>query len=199
VDHQRHLLGHEEDRRLLIMRTTQRGATLVELAIGLILVALLAALAVPSFRDWIQNAQVRTATESIAEGLQLARAEAVRMNGPVAFTLTNTTGGAWNIRTLNVDDLSAVATTQDRTATETSNASIAASATTVCFNGSGQQIPLAEGVCPVRSQVTFDVTNPTGGTCAPGGPVRCLRVVVRTGGQVRMCDPALPNTDSQSC
>jgi type IV fimbrial biogenesis protein FimT len=181
------------------MRTTQRGMTLVEIAIGLILVALLAALAVPSFRDWIQNAQVRTATESITEGLQLARAEAVRLNGPVAFTLTSTTGGAWTIRTLNVDDLSAVATTQTRTASETSNASIAASATIVCFNGSGQQIAAAEGVCPARSQVTFDVTNPNGGTCAPSGPVRCLRVVVRTGGQARMCDPALPNTDSQSC
>jgi type IV fimbrial biogenesis protein FimT len=199
MDVQRHLLGHEKERKLLIMRTTQRGMTLVEIAIGLILLALLAALAVPSFRDWIQNAQVRTSTESITEGLQLARAEAVRLNGPVAFTLTNTTGGAWNIRTLNPTDLTALATTQDRPASETRNASVAASAATVCFNGLGQQIAAAGGVCPVRSTVTFDVTNPAGGTCAPGGPVRCLRVVVRTGGQVRMCDPALPNTDSQSC
>lgn len=181
------------------MRATQRGMTIIEITIGLILVAVLAALAVPSFRDWIQNAQVRTATESLSEGLQLARAEAVRLNGPVAWRLTNTTGGAWDIRTLNVDDLSAVATTQTRLAAETSNASVAASATTVCFNGTGQQIAAAEGVCPARTQVTLNVTNPAGGTCAPSGPVRCLRVVVRTGGQVRMCDPALPNTDSQSC
>lgn len=181
------------------MRTSQRGMTIIEITIGLILVGVLAALAVPSFRDWIQNAQVRTATESISEGLQYARSEAVRLNGPVAWRLTSTTGGAWDIRTLNVDDLTAAATTQNRTATETSNASIAATASTICFNGTGQQIATAEGVCPARTQVTFDITNPTGGACAPTGPVRCLRIVVRTGGQVRMCDPALANTDSQSC
>ena len=181
------------------MRTRQQGVTLVEIAIGLILVAVLAAIAVPSFRDWIQNAQVRTATESIQEGLQMARAEAVRLNGPVAFTLTNTAGAGWTIRTLNVNDLTALATTQDRSAAETSNARVTASATVVCFNGSGQQIAAAEGACPARSQVTFHIDNPAGGTCAPSGNVRCLRVVVRTGGQIRMCDPALPNTDSQAC
>jgi type IV fimbrial biogenesis protein FimT len=181
------------------MRTNQRGVTIIEIIIGLILVGVLAALAVPSFRDWIQNAQVRTATDSINEGLQLARAEAVRLNGPVAFTLTDTNGGAWNIRTLNTDDLTAVATTTTRAAGETTNARITASATTVCFNGTGQQIAAAEGVCPARTQVTFDITNPSGGACVTTGPVRCLRIVVRTGGQVRMCDPALPNTDSQSC
>jgi len=181
------------------MRSRQQGVTLVEIAIGLILVAVLAAIAVPSFRDWIQNAQVRTATESINEGLQLARAEAVRLNGPVAFTLTNTAGAGWTIRTLNVNDLTALATTQTRSAAETSNARVTASATVVCFNGTGQQIPAAGGVCPARSQVTFDIDNPSGGTCAPSGNVRCLRVVVRTGGQMRMCDPALPTSDSQSC
>jgi type IV fimbrial biogenesis protein FimT len=181
------------------MRTFQSGMSFVELTIGMVLVAILAALAVPSFRDWIQNAQVRTATESISGGLQLARAEAVRLNGPVAFTLTDTSGAGWNIRTLNVNDLSAVATTQTRPTTETSNARVTATATTVCFNGTGQQIAAAEGVCPARTQVTFDVANPSGGACASAGPVRCLRVVVRTGGQVRMCDPVLPNTDSQSC
>lgn len=193
------MLGDQEERQLLIMRNRQQGVTLVEIAIGLILVAVLAAIAVPSFRDWIQNAQVRTATESIQEGLQMARAEAVRMNGPVAFTLTNTAGAGWTIRTLNVNDLTALATTQDRSAAETSNARVTASATVVCFNGSGQQIATAEGVCPARSQVTFNIDNPAGGTCAPSGNVRCLRVVVRTGGQMRMCDPALPNTDSQAC
>lgn len=181
------------------MRTRQQGVTLIEIAIGLILVAVLAALAVPSFRDWIQNAQVRTATESIQEGLQLARAEAVRMNGPIAFTLTNTAGAGWTIRTLNVNDLTAVATTQDRSAAETASARVTASANIVCFNGTGQQIAAAEGVCPARTQVTFNIDNPTAGTCAPSGTVRCLRVVVRTGGQMRMCDPALPTSDSQSC
>jgi len=177
----------------------QRGVTLIELTIGVILMGLLAAIAIPSFKDWIQNSQVRTATQSLSEGLQLARAEAVRVNGPVAFAITNNNGAAWSVSTLNVNDLSAVAVVQSRSATETSNALVTASAATVCFNGSGQQVVAAEGLCPARTTVTLDISNPAGGACVATGPVRCLRVVVRTGGQIRMCDPVLPNTDTQSC
>ncbi|MEO8132863.1 MAG: GspH/FimT family pseudopilin [Betaproteobacteria bacterium] len=182
-----------------MMRKSQYGVTIIELAIGLVIFGVLAAVAIPSFKDWLQNSQVRTATESLNEGLQLARAEAVRVNGPVAFTVDSVNGAAWTISTLNVNDLSALAAVQSRSATETSNALVTASGTTVCFNGTGQQVVAAAGVCPVRSTVTFDVSNPAGGACVATGPVRCLRVVVRTGGQIRMCDPALPNTDTQSC
>jgi type IV fimbrial biogenesis protein FimT len=35
-----------------------------------------------------------------------------------------------------------------------------------------------------------DVSNPGGGECiAAGGPMRCLRIVVTGGGNIRMCDP----------
>ena len=46
----------------------------------------------------------------------------------------------------------------------------------------------------------FDLSNPEGGTgVTAGGPMRCLRVVVNTGGQIRVCAPALPNTNPQGC
>ena len=45
------------------------------------------------------------------------------------------------------------------------------------------------------------VTNPTGGACvAASGPMRCLRIIVTPGGQARMCDPAVTDTnDSRKC
>ncbi len=52
----------------------------------------------------------------------------------------------------------------------------------------------------IRKKLEQEAVTVNGvGACVTTGPVRCLRVVVRTGGQIRMCDPALPNTDSQSC
>ena len=59
------------------MKTLQRGVTLIELAIVLAVVALLYSQAAPSFAVWIKSAQIRTAAESMQNGLQLARAEAI--------------------------------------------------------------------------------------------------------------------------
>jgi type IV fimbrial biogenesis protein FimT len=64
------------------------------------------------------------------------------------------------------------------------------------FNGLGRVTPVPAG------NITIDVTNPTGGTCATiatPAPMRCLRVVVTAGGQVRLCDPAFASTDPQGC
>jgi type IV fimbrial biogenesis protein FimT len=54
-----------------------RGFTLLELCVGLALVALLASLAVPSFRSSLRATAVRTATYDLMAGLQQARATAV--------------------------------------------------------------------------------------------------------------------------
>jgi len=49
--------------------------------------------------------------------------------------------------------------------------------------------------------MTLNLTNSTGGTCmAAGGPMRCLNILVTTGGQVRMCNPNINrNTNPQGC
>jgi type IV fimbrial biogenesis protein FimT len=71
------------------MKTLSRGVTLIELAVVLAVVAILFAQAAPSFSAWIHNSQVRTAAESIQNGMQLARAEAIRRNRSVMFWLTS--------------------------------------------------------------------------------------------------------------
>lgn len=52
-------------------------------------------LGVSSFRQWVQNTQIRTAAESVQNGLQRTRAEAVRLNSNVQFSLSGTSGDGW--------------------------------------------------------------------------------------------------------
>ena len=55
---------------------------------------MLLAAAAPSFSDWIRNTRIRTAAEAFQNGLQLARAEAVRRNAWVRFQITDTVTAA---------------------------------------------------------------------------------------------------------
>lgn len=81
----------------------QRGVSLIELIIGIVVLSLVLALGMPSFSAWVQNAQTRTAAESILNGLQLARNEAVRRNANVRFSLTNGAGRvAWTVGCVEV-------------------------------------------------------------------------------------------------
>ncbi len=182
---------------MLIAKHGARGFTLIELVVGLTILAFLIAVAAPSFTVWIQNTQLRTAAESISGGLQLARSEAVRRNTTIQFALPAadsswTLGCVVPVADLNgdgVEDCPAVI--QSRLGTEgTKNAVVAADNPTVIFNGLGR----------ANNAMTITVTDPIGGTCAAaGGPMRCLNVIVATGGQIRMCNPALPNTNPQGC
>jgi len=70
---------------------------------------------------------------------------------------------------------------------------VAATQSVVVFNGLGRVTPVPAG------NIDIDISNPSGGACAAAGPMRCLRIRVSTGGQIRMCDPILASTDPQGC
>jgi type IV fimbrial biogenesis protein FimT len=190
--------------------------SLIELMVGIAIVAMLFSFAAPSFSTWIQGTQIRTAAEAIQNGLMLARAEAVRRNTTVRFQLTSTLDSSCALSTsgtnwvVSLDDPtgacnSAASDTdapriiQARAGAEGSrNASVAATPqSAVVFNGLGRVTPV-----PAVNNIKIDIKNLIGGACvadATPGPMRCLQVVVSTGGQVRMCDPKFPSTDPQGC
>ncbi len=189
---------------MLILRHNQSGFTLVELLIGIVIVAILVSAGAPSFMIWIQNSQIRTAAESISSGLQLARAEAVRRNANIQFALTGTAnvdstwtvGCATPVADLNLDGVAdCPAVIQSRAGSEgTANAMVSANNADVTFNGLGRASNAT------NNALTINITNPTGGTCQVGnGPMRCLDVRVATGGQVRMCNPAISSSNPQGC
>lgn len=183
---------------------------MIELMVTVIIVGILAAVGAPALTSWLQNAQIRTAAEAIQNGLQLARAEAVHRNSLVRFQLVDfltnacalsTTSSNWVVSQDDPTGTCASAPSdttppriiQMRSSAEGSrNAVVAADQSTLIFNGLGRATNVA-------GTVNINVSNPTGGACTPAGPMRCLNVTVTTGGQIRMCNPALPSTNPQGC
>lgn len=197
----------------------QRGVTLIEMMITLTIAAILLTIGAPSISDWVQNTRIHTSAESIMSGLHLARAEAVRRNVQVQFQLTGTAphDGSWTAGCVTPDGTNCPAVIQSRTSAEGSTAGIQAltsevdAATnapagtviftgTLIFNGLGRVVTSA---LTAGDNAVIDIENPTIDNCLSDpspGTMRCLRIVVSSGGQIRMCDPALSLTSNpQGC
>lgn len=197
-----------------MLMVRQRGVSLIELIIGMTIVSILLMMGVPTFSLWIQNTQNRTAAESIQNGLQLARVEAVRRNTNVRFNLSDATGlVSWDVGCVTVTT-DCPANIQSRVAMDGSvNARIGVStsappstvpanqystpivagtglAAGVTFEGMGR-IPTTN----VGTDITrIDITNAVASTS------RRLVVIIGSGGQIRMCDPALAlSVNPQGC
>lgn len=167
-------------------RAFGHGFSLVELMVTVAVLSLLMVLAVPSFTEWIQNSRIRTAAESVQNGVQLARAEAVRRNARIEFALVGTSGG-WVVRFAGGG-----ATIQARSGSEGAGgvvlSTVPEDATSVAFDGLG------------RSDNTLTAINVDVPTSAlPAAQSRDLRITIGTGG-VRMCDPNVSDSkDPRKC
>src|SRR5512143_2640122 len=75
-------------------RAEQRGFTLIELLVTISIVAILAALAVPSFNAIALSSKLNAISSSFMASAQLARSEAIKRNAPV--TLAAASGGWQN-------------------------------------------------------------------------------------------------------
>lgn len=198
-------------------RTPRRtpGFTLIEMAVVLAIIGLMMAAVMPSVGTWMRNLRIRNQSESIQNGLQQARAEAVRRNTPVTFwlvSLTNNTkldnncaksatGTSWVV---SLDDPaglcgSAPSSTTSPRIVAAHNAgdgggTVTVSATEVdgttatnkvTFDGFGRMTDAANDVQMIALGYATAVSGD-----------RPLRVEITPAGQVRMCDPAVSTTAS---
>jgi type IV fimbrial biogenesis protein FimT len=207
----------------VLISRTQSGVTLVELMIGLVIMALLIMIGLPNMSIWLNNSQIRTTGETLLAGLMLARTEAVKRNQIVRFQMVSdltsgcviSTGGrSWVV---SLDDPTGTCDAapgepapgdppprilQARSGDEgTARAVPAATPAAVAyFNGLGR-LTSPGGVA---NMTRVDISNPTGGACenpdGSGGPMRCLRINISIGGEAKMCDPAVSDvTDPRIC
>lgn len=201
---------------MLTIRNPQRGVTLIELVVVLVVLGLLVVAAAPSIGTWISNANVRNTAQSIHAGLNRARAEAVRLNRSVRFSLVSTadtavlddscalsgTGASWVVSLNDPTGACSAAPSEtvaplivDKSAggAGARNVVVAATdatntaATTITFNAFGR---VADAAPIAKIEIDNQVL---------GGDYRRLQIRVGTGGVIRLCDVNAGATDPRKC
>jgi type IV fimbrial biogenesis protein FimT len=176
-------------------RAAQSGMSLVEIMIAIAIIGILLAAAMPSYTTWIQNTQIRTASEAILNGLQTAKNEAIRRNAAMQVKLPALPATGWCVNPKSDPDRDPCV--QMRPAAEGSpNATVAITpggADTVTFNALGRVETNADAS---PSMMQIDVDNPVIPVVADR---RSLRIIIPVGGAIRMCDPKVAGTDPRSC
>ena len=176
---------------------TARGFSLVELMISVVILAIAMAVAMPSFSQWIQNTHIRSATESLLNGIQRARAEAVTRNVTVTFTVSG--DDFWTVTDTALDQVIESRPRSEIPASVTINASSALSPpapapTTLTFNNLGVRNANTDSSEPIAA---IDVDS----SALAEDDSRNLRIIIGAGGIARMCDPnpAIEETDPRYC
>lgn len=210
------LLGRQEGQPMLSTSPIHRGFTLIELMITMAVLAIIVMVGLPTFQLTMQNLQVRAAAESILNGLELAKQEAVKRNALVNFNLTNAAGLAdWNFvcngppfpgNCPNATPLQAYSSNEGalNVLVGVNALGVAAQAAYAVALPGGANMP---------ASITFDqfgrvsTINPSftriDVTLTPAiavAGVRRLVITIDPGGQIRLCDPqfALAN-NPQGC
>lgn len=169
-------------------RAGQVGFSLVELMIGVVILAILSAVAIPSFQSWLLNTQIRNAAESISNGLQRARSEAVGRNTDIEFVLS--AASSWVVRVAGGADL------ETRSSNEGSKSVVVSTdtgTTTVTYNGLGGIRATNPDASVPFTQVDVD------STVLSAAESQNLSITIGLGGNVRMCDPNAPPGSPRAC
>nr|WP_301334587.1 GspH/FimT family pseudopilin [Variovorax dokdonensis] len=186
----------------------QRGFTVVEIVVTLAVLGILMFAAMPMIGNWMANARIRSATQSLQNGLETARNEAVRRNESVTFWMIDltdpsalgdgctlsSTSPSW-IVSINAptghcgDDPSTTSSpriVQGRAAGADATSQLAVKALQVDGEKSANSITFNGFGRPVdpASLARIDVTGVSEST-----NYVALRLMVSNAGQVRMCDP----------
>ncbi|MDP1658990.1 MAG: GspH/FimT family pseudopilin [Methylotenera sp.] len=177
-----------------------RGFSLVELMIGIAIMAIAVSLGMPSYRIWIENTRIRNGAESIQTGLQKARFEALKRNVPVQLVLG--ANSAWTLSCVTATQCADLigGVLETRTVSEGSSASITvtptpAASTTIVFTNIGTVMPSPPAASAPFTQVDIDSST------LSATDSRDLRVMISAGGIGRMCDPysGLSASDPRKC
>ncbi|MFA5371491.1 MAG: GspH/FimT family pseudopilin [Sideroxydans sp.] len=167
----------------------QNGFSLVELMIGVVILAILSAVAIPSFQSWLLNTQIRNAAESISNGLQRARSESVGRNTDIEFALS--ADSTWVVRIPGGADI------ETRSSNEGSK-SVAVTftppgTTTVTYNGFGGIKGANADTSAPFTRIDVDSTE------LSTAESQNLAITIGLGGNVRMCDPNAPGGSPRAC
>jgi type IV fimbrial biogenesis protein FimT len=164
-----------------MLRSRTRGFTLVELMLSLGVLAILVAIAVPSMRSFIENSRIRAASESLQNGVTLARNEAVRRNQRIEFVSLAT---GWVVRLPGtVTPLHEGSGREGRGGLTLTFAP--GNADRITYDAFGRPTANADASATL-TRVDIVSTNPPS-----SGIYRPLRVQIQVNGVPRLCNPAV--------
>jgi len=178
-----------------VLRSRRAGFTLIEVLIAMVVMGVLITMAGPSFFEWLQNSQIRTAADAMQNGVQIARAHAITLNKPVVIQVGP--GSGWTVGEAPPAGTPGVGTVIQTRVMEEGTPNVGVNTLpngsfAITFSPLGAVMTAnSDGTLPVTR---MDFINPRGGNCqadASPGPMRCLRLVVTGGGSIKMCDPKL--------
>lgn len=206
---------------------------MIELMVTVSILAVLMVATLPSIGQWMRNTEIRNAAESLQNGLTRARAEAVKRNETISFSLVSvaTNGQFSGSCALSPSSASWVVSRDnpagkcDVSITGLPPDSGALSPYILAKQAQGDSSPSVSVSLRQPSGSDPCGTSDSGSTSISfngfgrlanlpawaSGPLRCivisgaegtrpLRVVIGTGGTVRMCDPAVTDSnDPRRC
>ncbi len=206
----------------------QRGFSMIELMVTLVILVLLVLAAMPSIGVWLDNTRIRNEGDSILTGLQTARAEAIKRNQNVSFWLVQLTdpatlandcalsdsAGSWMVSTLSPASHCADPQTWNTDNTPTSNNSAGiilgrpmggdsthVSVQALQSNGTATTYITFNSFGRVADTASISRIN----ICAVAGgctatATRNLSVLISMTGSARLCDPLVSvKTDPRYC
>ena len=196
----------------------QRGFSLIELLVTITVLAFILVAATPTLGTWMDNTRIRNSAEALQNGLQTARAEAVKRNQSISFYLVSLTdpavmdnscalsgnSGSWVVSvdspagkcgsapSISVAPKIVEARTVGDAGGKVRVTGVQADGTTaahtVTFNGFGR-------VINSNPLARIDITGTSDSTT-----YRKLRLEVTAAGAVRMCDPKVTDAnDPRKC
>ncbi|GLQ91229.1 pilus assembly FimT family protein [Dyella acidisoli] len=185
----------------------QRGVSLIELMVTVTILAILLVLGIPSFQQWTLNTRIRTVSESIQNGLRLARNEAAQQAAYVRFQLNS--AGNWQVCVLPSSSASASDCSNASSVVQTWNStdvgsSVQVGASTAVNNVAAGTFGNATITGGVPAGITFNALgrptaygsssvlriDVTAAQASMQATSRRLVTLISTGGMVNMCDPA---------
>lgn len=158
----------------------ERGFTMVELLIAMVIAAMLMLLALPTYTEFMRNTRIRNTADSIAGGIRLTQTEAIRRNQDVEFIVAGT---GWQIRDPLGPQVLHDELFSDSAGQLTVNAN-PPGAVKLTYSGLGQLRQPTNPDDGTTTMTSVDVTHTTVPTA------RALRVITEAfGTNARVCDP----------
>lgn len=182
----------------------QKGFTLVELMITLVVMGVLATSVLGMATSFITNAKLRSSADEFRTGLMTAKVEAIKRNASIIFNSDST--GGWGIDVPSTFTESGTLEHLQSKAAASSSLSVVAkdsngaALTKFRFTGSGR--PSSDASTEVPSPPSYPVTyyfSVANKVCGSESGITCLNVTITSGGQIKVCNPETASTSVYGC